>query len=152
MTGVQTCALPISVSGGALAALLVEGRLSLGALLGLMAMMAISARHMLVLAHRAGEIQAATGASAPDAARQALASRLWAILVSAAAIGLATAPVLYLGQRPGIELLAPMAVAILGSLVTSIMAVFFVMPALLARFGVPRAQERELALEAEAVR
>lgn len=132
--------LPLAISGAALAPFLVEGRLSLGAMLGLLAVLTLTVRHTLLLAQHALDLELG-GAARQDAVAGALAWRGRAVLVTACAIALAFAPVLYLGVRPGLELLAPMAVAILGGLVTSTMAVLLVVPVLLVRLASTRAED-----------
>ena len=57
------------------------------------------------------------------------------ILMTAAATGLALVPLLIAGTIPGHEIEHPMAVVILGGLITSTTLNLFVMPALYLRFG-----------------
>jgi Cu/Ag efflux pump CusA len=61
--------------------------------------------------------------------------RLRPILMTALTTGLAISPLVVLGRIPGHEIEHPMAVVILGGLVTSTLLNLFVMPMLYARFG-----------------
>jgi Cu/Ag efflux pump CusA len=65
--------------------------------------------------------------------------RLAPILMTASATGLALLPLVLLGDRPGQEIEHPMAVVILGGLVSSTLLNLFVVPALYLRFGRSRA-------------
>ena len=66
--------------------------------------------------------------------------RLTPILMTAMTTGLALVPLVFAGQIPGYEIEHPMAVVILGGLVTSTILNLFVIPALYLRFGAIRAQ------------
>jgi Cu/Ag efflux pump CusA len=61
--------------------------------------------------------------------------RLSPILMTALATGLALVPLAYAGNKPGHEIEHPMAVVILGGLVTSTVLNLFLMPALYLAFG-----------------
>src|SRR6185312_12140227 len=56
----------------------------------------------------------------------------------AAAVGLAVLPLALMGPVPGVELLFPFAVVVLGGLVTSTLIALLVWPALFLRFAAPR--------------
>jgi Cu/Ag efflux pump CusA len=61
--------------------------------------------------------------------------RLPPILMTSLATGLALVPLVVLGLRPGHEIEHPLAVVILGGLVTSTLLNLFVVPSLYLRFG-----------------
>ena len=61
--------------------------------------------------------------------------RLAPILMTALATGLALVPLAVAGNKPGHEIEHPMAIVILGGLVSSTLLNLFLMPALYARFG-----------------
>jgi Cu/Ag efflux pump CusA len=65
--------------------------------------------------------------------------RLRPILMTALATGLAVIPLVIAGDVPGDEIEHPMAVVILGGLVTSTLLNLFAVPALYLRFGQSRA-------------
>jgi Cu/Ag efflux pump CusA len=64
--------------------------------------------------------------------------RLSPILMTAFATGLAIVPLVLAGEIPGHEIEHPMAVVILGGLVTSTLINLFVVPAIYLRFGTHR--------------
>src|SRR5207302_3066068 len=61
--------------------------------------------------------------------------RLRPILMTATATGLALLPLVITGSKPGQEIEHPMAIVILGGLVTSTLLNLFVVPVLYLRFG-----------------
>ena len=64
--------------------------------------------------------------------------RLSPILMTSLATGLAVVPLVVLGDRPGHEIEYPLAVVILGGLLTSTLLNLFVVPSLYLRFGQSR--------------
>src|SRR6185437_2391091 len=70
--------------------------------------------------------------------------RLAPILMTSLATGLALVPLVVLGERPGHEIEHPLAVVILGGLVTSTLLNLFVVPSLYLRFGHGRRVVEEL--------
>jgi Cu/Ag efflux pump CusA len=73
--------------------------------------------------------------------------RLAPILMTSLATGLALVPLVVFGERPGHEIEHPLAVVILGGLVTSTLLNLFVVPSLYLRFG----KSRRAAAEAQQV-
>ena len=61
--------------------------------------------------------------------------RLSPILMTALATGLALVPLVVAGELPGAEIEHPMAIVILGGLVTSTLLNLFILPSLYLRFG-----------------
>ncbi len=123
-------ALPVALSGGVVAALASGVQLHLGALLGLVAVLGLTARTAVLLL---APPQAADGAGAPSAADRvvgAAGERFPAVLGSVLAVALLAVPFVVLGDRPGLEVLHPMAVVLLGGLVTSLVATLLVVPVL----------------------
>jgi Cu/Ag efflux pump CusA len=128
--------LPVSLVGGLVAALIAGAELSLGSLIGFLALLGIAARTSLLSVHHLqaiGEIQNG-GFGARLVARGAQA-RLAPIVTTAAALALLALPLVVLGSRPGLEVLHPMAVVLLGGVVTATFVSLFVLPALYLRVG-----------------
>jgi hypothetical protein len=61
--------------------------------------------------------------------------RLAPVLTTATALGLVALVFVVMGTQPGLEVVHPMAVVILGGLVTTTVVSLFVLPALYLRFG-----------------
>jgi Cu/Ag efflux pump CusA len=75
--------------------------------------------------------------------------RLAPILMTASATGLALVPLVLAGPISGHEIEYPMAVVILGGLVTSTLLNLFLMPSLYLRFA-PRSHRERVAVEVPA--
>jgi Cu/Ag efflux pump CusA len=126
---------PLSVVGGLLTAPLVGGLMSLGALLGLLAVFGLAVRNAVVVVHRLR-----ASADLPEV--------LEPVLLSTAAVAASMVPVLILGDVAGLEVLHPFAAVVLGGLVSSTVVTGIVLPALTGT-GQP-AVERHIPLPREA--
>jgi hypothetical protein len=136
LAGLAIVTLPVAVAGGLLASLVDGTKISLGALAGLLAVFAIAARNMITLIDHYQRLEQLEGKSlGPDLVIQGSGERLTPILTTAFATGFALIPFLFLGNRAGLEIVHPMAVTILGGLVTSTLLSLFVVPALYLRVG-----------------
>jgi Cu/Ag efflux pump CusA len=125
--------------GGAAAIALTGGVLSLGAFMGLLALFGLTARNAILLISQLGDLVAEEGAVWGDAiVQEAATERLSAILISAIMIAAALTPLALGAGLPGHEILGPMALVILGGLVSSTFMSLFVSPAIVARFWRPR--------------
>ena len=127
--------LPFALVGGVLAAA-VGGVVSLGTLIGLIAVIGIAARNGIMLVshfrHLEREERVPFG---PELVVRGACERLAPILMTALATGLALVPVVVSGQAAGHEIEHPMAVVILGGLASSTMLTLLVTPALYARYS-----------------
>ncbi|MDX2156183.1 MAG: efflux RND transporter permease subunit [Hyphomicrobiaceae bacterium] len=146
LAGAVLLALPLAIWGGVTAALVVDQTVSLGTLLGLFAVLSITVRQAIGLIGRALELATASRiAPGQTEVGQALAERAPSILVAAVAIALAMVPALYFAGGPGLEIVTPMAVAVLGGLATSTLFVLLVVPGMVMLLGGER--EPDLAPE-----
>jgi len=118
-------ALPLSLVGGLVAGLIAEQQLSLGSLLGLLAVLGLAARMITLII--------STLQAAPDV--QGARGELPPMLASTVAIGLLALPFVILGDRPGLEIVHPMAVALLGGLLTTALVTLFVLPSVYRHTG-----------------
>ncbi len=128
--------LPFALIGGVAGAFLTGGVLSLGSLVGFVTVLGIAARNGIMLLSHYRHLEQSEGESfgVPLVLRGAE-ERLAPILMTASCAALALLPLVVKGNIPGHEIEYPMAVVILGGLVTSTALNLFVMPALYARFG-----------------
>jgi Cu/Ag efflux pump CusA len=130
--------LPMALVGGVLAAYGAIGVISLGALIGFYAVLGIAARNGIMMITHLQHLERYEGERFGTAlVLRGARERLTPILMTASATGLALLPLVVLGSRPGQEIEHPMAVVILGGLVTSTLLNLFVVPALYLRFGRP---------------
>jgi Cu/Ag efflux pump CusA len=128
--------LPVSVVGGLLASLIDGTSFSLGALIGLFAVFAIAVRNVIVLIDHYQRLEQLEGRTRDsDLVVDGAGDRLLPILTTASVVGLAVLPFLFGGSSAGLEIVHPMALVIIGGLVTSTLLSVFAMPALYLRFG-----------------
>ncbi len=110
--------------------------LSLGSLIGFLALFGLAARTtVLSIRHNQGLAAGANGASTAALVQRGAQERFTPIVATAAAVACFALPLAVLGARPGLEVVHPMALVILGGLVTSTLASLFVLPVLYLRFG-----------------
>jgi nickel/cobalt tolerance cation efflux system protein len=125
--------LPLALIGGVVAVLLTGGVLSIASLIGFITLFGIAVRNGLLLVDNYNRRH---GAGQPLAAviREGSLERLNAILMTALSSALGALP-LALAFGAGNEILQPLAVVVLGGLITSTALTLLVLPALYARFG-----------------
>lgn len=122
--------------GAVLAAFATGAALSLGVAAGLVAVLGLTVRSSMLLLQRYQELEARSG----ERHSRALAiggamERVGPLVASAVATALAMLPFVMGGTIPGLEVAHPMAVVVLGGLVTSTLFALFVVPTLYAAFG-----------------
>jgi CzcA family heavy metal efflux pump len=128
--------LPMALVGGALATYVGGGVISLGSLVGFLTVFGIAARNGILLVNHCQHLQRYEGESfGPALVLRGARERLSPILMTSLATGLAVVPLVVLGDRPGHEIEYPLAVVILGGLVTSTLLNLLVVPSLYLRFG-----------------
>ena len=99
-------------------------------------MFGIAARNCILLINHFQHLENVEGEPfGPELVLRGARERLAPILMTALATGLALVPLVMSGEIPGAEIEYPMAIVILGGLVTSTLLNLFVMPALYLRFG-----------------
>ena len=128
LAAVSMGVLPVALVGGVLGTLLFGGDLSLGSMIGFLAILAIAARNELALVSRLQLLERNGVAFGPTLVLRGARERLGPILMTALATGLAFLPILLLGERPGLELLRPMAIVVIGGLITSTLLNLFIIP------------------------
>jgi CzcA family heavy metal efflux pump len=135
--------LPMALVGGILAAWIGGGIVSLGALVGFFTVFGIAARNGILLVNHWQHLQDDEGmAFGPALVLRGARERLSPILMTSLATGLALVPLIVLGERPGHEIEHPLAVVVVGGLVTSTLLNLFVLPSLYLRFGRSRSERR----------
>jgi CzcA family heavy metal efflux pump len=130
--------LPSALVGGILAAWLGTGVISLGALVGFFTVLGIAARNGIMMINHFQHLERYEGeVFGVDLVVRGARERLAPILMTALATGLALVPLAIAGDLPGHEIEHPMAIVILGGLVTSTLLNLFVLPSIYLRFGRP---------------
>jgi len=137
--------LPIAMAGGVLAAFLINGSVSVVSLFGLLAVLGISVRNCVLLIRHYHSLEKRGEAFGPGLIMRGSRERLAPMTMTALTTGLTLLPFALFGNIPGHEMVYPMAIIIIGGLVTSTLLNLFLLPALYLRFGASR--EPDLALK-----
>ena len=125
-----------ALTGGVLAALLGGGVLTIGSLVGLVGVFAIAARNCVSLISRYQHLERHEGETkGAGLVQRGTRERFAPIVMTAVTVALAFLPVALFGSVAGLEIVQPMAIVILGGLVTSTIVSLFVVPALYLKFG-----------------
>jgi Cu/Ag efflux pump CusA len=136
LAGLAFLALPAALAGGVLAAYAGDRIVSLGSLVGFLTVLGIAARNGILMIHHFQHLEQSEGeAFGPRLVLRGARERLSPILMTTLATGLALVPLAITGDIPGMEIEHPMAVVILGGLVTSSLLNLFVVPPLYLRLG-----------------
>jgi len=132
----EFASLPMALVGGVLAAWLFLGSITLGALVGFFTVLGIAARNGILMISHFRYLEEHEGEPfGPGLVMRGASERLSPILMTALATALALLPLVTYGDRPGQEIEFPMAVVILGGLLTSTLLNLFVLPALYLWIG-----------------
>lgn len=127
--------LPMALSGGVLAIVLTGGEVTLGSIAGFVAVLALASRGLVVLVRR---YQRRLGTGEPFGEDLIVAGTRDVIvptIISAVALTAVFLPMAILGSNAGLEVVGPMAVVILGGLVTTSLLTVVVLPAVNLRWG-----------------
>ena len=131
--------IPFALIGGVASVFLTGGVLSLGSLVGFVTVLGIAARNGIMLVSHYRHLQQEEGMPfGPELAMRGAEERLSPILMTALVTGLALVPIIAGGDRSGHEIEHPMAVVILGGLVTSTILNLVLLPAIYLRYGEER--------------
>jgi len=129
-------ALPMALVGGLIGAYIGGGIVSLGSLVGFFTVLGIVARNGIMLITHCQHLEREEGETfGPALVLRGAKERLAPILMTALATGLALVPLVIAGDLPGAEIEHPMAIVILGGLVTATFLNLFIIPALYLRFA-----------------
>jgi Cu/Ag efflux pump CusA len=140
--------LPSALVGGLLAAYFTGAVISLGSLVGFLTVFGIAARNKIMLINHYQHLERYEGETfGLKLAVRGAVERLSPILMTALATGLALVPLVITGNIPGHEIEYPMAIVILGGLITSTLLNLFVVPSLYLRFG--KAKNPSMASQSE---
>jgi Cu/Ag efflux pump CusA len=128
--------LPMALVGGAIAVWMSGRVLSLGSLVGFLAVFGIAARNGILMVSHFQHLERVEGVKfGAGLVIQGAKERLAPIMMTALATGLALVPLVVAGSIPGHEIEHPMAIVILGGLVTATLINLFVLPSLYLAFG-----------------
>lgn len=139
--------LPIALVGGVIGAYISGGIISLGSLVGFFTVLGIVARNGIMLISHYQHLEREEGVPFGAAlVLQGAQERLIPILMTVLTTGLALVPLIVTGDIAGQEIEYPMAIVILGGLITATLLNLFVVPSLYLRFAKPKGSAKGLAV------
>ena len=128
LAGVVLINLPLALMGGVVAVAWTTGIVSIASVIGFLSLFGIAARNGILLVSRYQDL-AREGRTGIDLLLQGAQDRLNAILMTAFATALALVPLALNGEAAGNEIQSPMAIVILGGLLSATVLNLFVVPA-----------------------
>jgi len=129
-------ATPFALVGGVVAVALTGASLSLGSLVGFVTLFGVAARNSILLIAHVDHLIAHEGRDwSLDTVLLATRERVTPILMTALVTGLGVLPLAISTGQAGREIQGPMAIVILGGLITSTIASLILLPALAWRYG-----------------
>jgi Cu/Ag efflux pump CusA len=133
-----------AVSGGMVVAWFDGGTLTLAGVAGLLGVLAVAVRQVLMLIGRLQHLDAAAGPRTLSLVSRGAGERVGPVVTTAGVSALALLPVVFFGSIAGQEIVKPMAVVVIGGLVTTVLTVLLVLPPLYLRFAPPPALDEAI--------
>jgi Cu/Ag efflux pump CusA len=128
--------LPAALVGGVLAVYFSDGILSLGSLVGFLTILGIAARNGIMLIEHFQHLERYEGETfGPGLVLRGARERISPIMMTALTSALAIGPLIVAGSIPGHEIEHPLAIVVLGGLITSTLLNLFAIPSLYLHFG-----------------
>jgi Cu/Ag efflux pump CusA len=127
--------LPLALIGGVLALGITGTGLSVASTVGFITLFGIAVRNGVLLVNHYEHLIRDEGFPVREAVVRGSQERLAAVLMTALTAGLALIPLILAGKAAGNEIQSPMAIVILGGLLTSTFLNLVVVPVLFARWG-----------------
>jgi CzcA family heavy metal efflux pump len=142
--------IPLALVGGLVFTWLKVDNISIATLVGFIAVGGVAARNgIMMLSHYLHLMRHEGEGFTREMVERGTLERMVPVLMTALAAGIALIPLVLSGDQPGKEILHPVAVVIVGGLVSSTLLDFLVTPAVFFRFG-RRAAESALKRDAAA--
>lgn len=133
--------IPFALVGGIIALTISGEYLSVPASVGFIALLGIAVLNGLVLITHFNDLQA-LGLDIDETIRKGASRRLRPVLMTAATAAFGLAPLLF-ASGPGSEIQQPLAIVVIGGLVSSTVLTLFLLPLLYRRFGTERQSDKK---------
>ena len=121
--------MPLAMIGGILILKITSGELNIPAIIGFISLLGITTRNGMLLISRYNSLKY-NGIGLYERIIKGSSDRLNPIIMTALTSALALIPLALRGSEPGTEIQAPMAIVILGGLISSTILNVFVVPAI----------------------
>jgi Cu/Ag efflux pump CusA len=136
VTALSLLGVPIAVLGGLAAIAIIDGTFSLGSLLGLGAVLALAVHQGVGLVTHFQHLQSNEGEPFGEAlVRRGVLEQFPSVIASSITTLALVLPFAVMGEVAGLEIAHPLAVVVLGGVITSTLGTLLVLPALYARLG-----------------
>ncbi len=126
---------PLALMGGTVAVFFMDSIITTASLVGFITLFGIATRNGIIMVSHYRHLMTEEGASFSEAVRRGSMERLVPVMMTAMTTALALIPIAFALDEPGNEIQAPMALVILGGIVTSTILNMVVVPALYHLFG-----------------
>jgi Cu/Ag efflux pump CusA len=128
--------LPAALLGAVAVAWLLGGTVTIAVIGGLIAVLAFAVRHGILVVEASHRLERARAAAFDDELiLDGAEARFTPLLSNAAVLAMIAAPFALLGGEAGLEVVRPMALVLLGGLVTTTLVALFVLPVVILRTG-----------------
>ncbi len=127
--------LPLAFIGGIIAVYFTSRVISVASLVGFITLFGIATRNGILLISHYKHLMEQDGKTLQEAVLQGSMERLRPVIMTALAAGLALVPFAIAADKPGNEILSPLAIVILGGLLSSTVLNMVVLPSLYLKFG-----------------
>ena len=134
LSAIVMLSLPLALIGGVLAVLLTSRVVSIPSIIGFITLFGIATRNGILLISNYRHL-AQQGVPVAERVLRGSLDRLNPILMTALTSALALIPLVLSGDQPGNEIQSPMAVVVLGGLLTSTLLNIYVMPVIYSRYA-----------------
>lgn len=131
--------LPLALIGGILSIFITSRVISIASLVGFVTLFGIATRNGIVMVTHINQLLKEKGKSLRQIIMQGALERMNPILMTAMTTGLGLLPLAIRGSRMGNEIQSPLAIVVLGGLISSTLLNMFVVPTLLYKFYQNRA-------------
>ena len=121
--------MPLALIGGVLILRFTTGDVNIPAIIGFISLMGISTRNGMLLISRYNRLRS-EGMNVVETVKKGSADRLLPIIMTALTSALALVPIAVRGGEPGNEIQSPLAIVILGGLISSTLLNIFIVPVL----------------------
>ena len=146
LAAVLLVATPLGLAGGVVALVLSGGTYSIGSAIGLFIVAGLTLRSSLTLVDHYDELQLVDGVPfGPELAERGVRDRFGPVIISLATVAAATIPIVVLGGGAGLEVVRPLAIVVLGGVVSAAVVALVVVPALYLLVGRPATTRESLA-------